>query len=207
MVIGLIILVIVLIIALSVALSSKKKYKTETELLQQTLAQKISLLSQLGEQKKELEAEVVRLRQLVAPVTENKPISVKPIPTGPAKDAFLKNIDSFVPYLDGLLSGTIDKTLWSEAIVSINNQELLDLWRKAVTNPRVWVNVIASWGISSDKCMEFVAIDGRNDLYETMNKSPLIVGKKYKVATYAWIQTNMDGKKSIIKKGIVSPVE
>ena len=118
-------------------------------------------------------------------------------------DSDLKNLKGFLPLLDTLITDTYDKALWSEAMVSIDNKELLELWRKALVKPKVWLNLLASWGLSYDACMEFVAIAGREELYQTKDNSPLIVGKKYKVLSNAWILTSNEGKKSIIKKGIV----
>lgn len=199
----LIIIIVVLFVICLMALSGKKKYRERVNELQKIVDKKNNEISQLQSKVKELEKEVVKQRQLITPTPSSDPISVNPVRTGSAKEAFLKNLKGFLPLLDNLITDTYDKALWSEAMVSIDNKELLELWRKALVKPKVWLNLLASWGLSYDACMEFVAIAGREELYQTKDNSPLIVGKKYKVLSNAWILTSNEGKKSIIKKGIV----
>ncbi len=203
----LIIIIVVLFVICLMALSGKKKYRERVDELQKIVEKKDNEISLLQSKVQDLEKEVVKVRQLIGPTPSPEPIPVNPVPSGPAKDAFLKNLKCFLPLLDGLITDTYDKALWSEAMVSIDNKELLELWRKALPKPRVWLNLIASWGLSYDACMEFVAIAGREELYQTKDNSPLIVGKKYKVLSNAWVLTSNEGNKSIIKKGIVVQID
>ncbi|MBQ8452828.1 MAG: hypothetical protein IJ539_03505 [Prevotella sp.] len=135
---------------------------------------------------------------------------IRPMPDAQAQQAFLENLSCFKPLLNGLINDTSSKEMWgiwSDLIVTINNNELTALWQKSVVKPAVWLRILASWGLSYDPCAEFTGIKGRDELYETTDRQDITVGQKYKVLTPCWILTTAEGKKQVIKKGTVEPIQ
>lgn len=127
--------------------------------------------------------------------------------TKPAKDAFIENINLFKPLLRNLHLNSMDSQIWQEAIISTNNQELLDYWKKVKGNASSWLTILQMWGIKLDACQSFICIESYKELYETNDGTLLENGKKYSVESPCWILTKTDkyGKtsKEIILKGKV----
>ncbi len=128
------------------------------------------------------------------------PIHVVPSPNVPAKDAILLNIDNLVPLLDGVEDGTLDIDAWSDAIISINNEELISIWKKVYKKPELWLHLLSSWGITYDNCMQFIASEYRKNLYESIDGEVLVEGQTYKVIKGTWILTSLEGSKKFCAK-------
>lgn len=62
----------------------------------------------------------------------NKTINPTPNNQVSAKEAFLSNIEKFVPLFSNLEKGRIDWNDWSDVVVDINNNNLIHLDRKSV---------------------------------------------------------------------------
>ncbi len=134
--------------------------------------------------------------------SRTKLVSPPFIPTRPASDVFIENLQRFRPLLKGLDKKEIDKSAWSDLIVDINNQELVEIWKKVINNMDAWLRVLASWGLTYDSCAEFVYVKGREELYDCENGEPFVSGNKYVVINPCWILTKHDGEKKVIEKGL-----
>lgn len=99
--------------------------------------------------------------------SDNKPNNGKPIISNEndtqgskrygksAKVAFLENIDKFKLLLPSLSDGTFASSNWTDIIISINNDELIEYWGKAHKSIDSWIRLLASWGLKTDNCMAF----------------------------------------------------
>lgn len=123
----------------------------------------------------------------------------------PASTALINNIQRIKPLLKGIEKGNIDKSAWSDVIVDINNQELIEIWEKVLNNPEAWIRILSSWGIAHDPCTEFTYIKGREQLYDLIDGGDMKVGFSYTVVNSCWILTDPSGEKSVIVKGNVKP--
>lgn len=126
-----------------------------------------------------------------------------PVPNVPASVAFCNNVDRFIPLLNGVEKGDIEWKAWSDVVVDINNFNLINIWKSVLNKPDAWIRVMASWGLRCDSCIEFTYVKGREELYDNKDKTPMLVGNKYTVLSPSWIMTTSEGKKRVIKKGIV----
>ena len=133
----------------------------------------------------------------------NKTINPTPNNQVSAKEAFLSNIEKFVPLFSNLEKGRIDWNDWSDVVVDINNNNLIHLWKSVLNKLDAWIRVMASWGISYDSCIEFVYVIGREELYDNEDGTIMQEGHKYSVLSPCWIITKSTGNKSVIKKGVV----
>lgn len=124
-----------------------------------------------------------------------------------AQRAFVENLDKLLPYLSGVTDIKIDKQGLTDAIININNEDLVAIWKKMVDRPDLWINQMAAWGVKPDLCQSFVAMEKHKAQYLTTDNSELVLGEKYTVTSACWIlTTNEDGKsvKKVVKKGIVT---
>ena len=132
-----------------------------------------------------------------------------------ARRAFLEHIDEFAPYLSTLNNESFDRFKWTEIIVTINDNDLIELWKKYVSvadTQERWTRLLASWQIKSDNCKSFTCVKEDNILAYTLpNGDAITIGAKYKVESSCWVQTLVDEEgnveKKIISKGIVVPFE
>lgn len=137
-------------------------------------------------------------------------IPVTPFPNTSAKEAFLKNLTNLIP-LFALISEKETRIpaqkidlLWDETIKAIENKELIDI-REVSKQRNRWHIVLASWGISCEKCLEFTATAEKQDWYALEDGSKPTEGKRYSVISYPCILTNVsDGSKTVILRGVVS---
>lgn len=132
----------------------------------------------------------------------------QPKPKQPsAKKALLDNVDRIVPLLVDLSEDNLDNVKWSEVIVDINNEALIAQYEKMVLQPKIWINWLASCGISCEKCSSFVCVEAYKQKYQLADGAELINGKEYKVLKPCWILTKEDAsgnsKKKVLVKGIV----
>lgn len=134
-----------------------------------------------------------------------KPAPVKPSKKMSAKEAFVENLDKFVPKLNTLLDGTYNSSQWSEIIVDINNDELTNLWKRANKKVDNVLRIFGMWGLKPEYCTSFVATEKDKEMYETLNGEAVIKGHKYVVKTPCWILTDdTQSKKTIVLKGAVT---
>lgn len=124
----------------------------------------------------------------------------------PAKKALLENIDRIVPLLSDLSEDNLNNLKWSEVIVDINNQALIDQYTKMILQPKIWINWLASCGISSEKCKSFVCVDDYKKRYQLQTGEELINGAEYSVLKPCWILTQEDASGKLEKKVLVKGV-
>lgn len=139
--------------------------------------------------------------------TNKKNISEKYIKSNPntiqAQRAFVENLDKLLPYFSGVTEIKIDKQGLTDAIIGVNNEDLIAIWKKMVDRPDLWLNQMAAWGVKPDMCQSFVAMEKHKAQYVTADNSELELGVRYTVTSACWIHTTNDGVKKIVKKGIV----
>lgn len=122
----------------------------------------------------------------------------------PAEIAVFKHLEQIKPLLHGVTKTQIsNKELWTDVIVSINNEELTEMWGSAINRPGLWITYLQSFGIQSDFTSEFTCLPEYQDMY--INKEGVMInGNKYRVISPCWIYTDSDNIKHIIQKGIVT---
>lgn len=127
----------------------------------------------------------------------------------PAKDAFIKNISKFAPLLPTLRTN-MNAQEWKEAIVSTQNMQLLQYWKKFQNKSKAWETVLQMWGIKYEDCSSFTAIQAYKGMYRLEDGSDIIIGNKYLVEQPCWLLTtyNNDDKavKNVVCVGIVTKI-
>lgn len=135
------------------------------------------------------------------------PKTAKPINQMAAKSAFLKHVNQFAPRLNSLCDGTYKGSDWVDEIIEINDQDLIELWKKIHNESKAILRVLSGWGLKPEMCMSFVCMETHKNLYATANGLPMEIGKTYNVTKQCWILTtaNAEGKniKSVLVKGEV----
>lgn len=136
----------------------------------------------------------------------NSVIIVKPCPGIPAKDAVIANIDNLRPLLDAVAANTKVTKEINDAIVSINNKELSELWVKVHSDNTLIDRVLSMWGISREFETQFKGMSHHSERYNLSDGSDIVLGTAYVVVKPCWILTYEDtsGKvnKRIVNKGL-----
>lgn len=137
---------------------------------------------------------------------------VKNNPSTPkAKQAFIENIDKLMPFVNGITEIAIDKSGLTDAIISINDEDLTALWKQMINRSELWVNQMAAWGVAPDARKGFTAMEKHKELYITKDSKELQLGQRYNVLSACWIYTTTDSNgtttKKVVKKGIVESAE
>lgn len=123
----------------------------------------------------------------------------------PAIVAVRKNLDKIFPLLRGVSTSKIDNSQdWSELIVSINNEDLNEMWQDAISRPTLWLTYLQSFGIQKDLTSEFKYISEYDELYSCQNGVKMQVGQTYTVVSPCWIYTDAEKGKIVALKGIVT---
>lgn len=134
---------------------------------------------------------------------------VKPLPPKvwePAEVAIEKNLNKIAPLLRGVTRERItNDNDWTSLIVSINNDDLIELWKKSVKRPELWVTYLQTFNIQMDWVDSFVGLEEYKEQYENEDGNEIEVGIKYSVVAPCWIHTDANNQKSVILKGIVKP--
>ena len=141
------------------------------------------------------------------------PPSFKPNPIK-AKKAFITHLGDFSEQLPTLLEG-FNVNDWTAAIVTVNDPDLIGLWKKYVSAGETsvkWRQLLASWQVKSDTCRSFTCVTNDNmSAYSLPDGGKLTMNVKYKVESPCWVYTSEDNqgnvKKQIVIKGIVVPFE
>lgn len=132
-------------------------------------------------------------------------ISVTQHPQGSAKEAFLRNISNLDPLFDSLNNNVKFNEVINDAIIEINNQELMDIWVKISKNPNAVMRILSMWGIRREDEIQFMTQSYHLNRYDTIDGQALELGKTYKVISRCWIYTHYDENgrsiKSVILKG------
>lgn len=123
-----------------------------------------------------------------------------------SKQAFINNLNMFLPLLPKLQHGIMDSKEWNSVILSINNPNLTSDWEKRCNLPiQRWIDKLASWGVSCEKCTAFKGNSYYEDKYDITTDSKMVDGKQYEVIDWYWVltATNEAGgvEKRIILKG------
>lgn len=123
----------------------------------------------------------------------------------PADIAFKENLKKFASLLKGVSKQEItNRQEWTEAIVSVNNEELTDLWMAANKRPELWMTYLQTFGLQIDLVDSFEAAAYHAELYDDLSHEDLKIGQKYKVVSSCWIYTDENNEKSVVCKGTVS---
>lgn len=147
------------------------------------------------------------------PVPPPPPSPFKPNPIK-AKKAFISNLEDFSKLLPTLIEGFVLEH-WTAAIVTVNDPDLIGLWKKYVSAGETsvkWRQLLASWQVKSDTCRSFTCVTNDNmSAYSLPDGGKLTMNVKYKVESPCWVYTSEDNqgnvKKQIVIKGIVVPFE
>mgnify|MGYP006916145885 CR=1 FL=1 len=122
----------------------------------------------------------------------------------PADIAFKDNLKTFTPLLKGVSKKEItNRTKWTEAIISVNNEELTDLWKASNKRPELWITYLQTFGLQMDWVDSFVAMEYHTELYDVDSNEKIEVGQKYKVISSCWLYTDDNNEKSVVCKGVV----
>lgn len=132
-------------------------------------------------------------------------ISVIQHPVGSAKDAFLINVSNLAPLFDSLNKGVKFNEAVNDAIIEINNQELMDIWVKISKDHKAVLRILSMWGIRREDEIQFQTQSHHIERYGTLDGNTVKSGKTYKVVSPCWIYTRQDengkSQKSVIIKG------
>lgn len=162
-------------------------------------------IDNLKKKEQELQAELERVKKQAQNAAQTTSNSNKQYV--PADIAFKENLDLFIPLLDGVTKQEIsNRAKWTEIIVSINNDDLTELWRAANNRPDLWVTYLQTFGLQMDWVDTFEAAGYHKEMYDDKSGIELQVGKNYKVLSACWILTDENNLKSVAKKGIVSQI-
>lgn len=123
--------------------------------------------------------------------------------TKSAKDAFIENIERFIPLLTSLCDGTFKSSDWTDIIIDIDNDELTIYWQKAHKSVESWMRLLASWGLKSDNCTGFIGMIAYSGKYVLKDGTNIVVGRKYKVDTQCWVLTTTDTIGKVVLRGVV----
>lgn len=151
-------------------------------------------------------------RRAPQPITRisnsHEPIKVVPYPSGSAKEAFLANVSNMAPLFDALNKGEEFNENVNDAIIEINNIDLMNLWTKICNDHKAIIRILASWGIKKEDEIKFYPQNHHIDRYKTNTGQPIKFDQTYKVLEPCWIWTsvNKDGShiKTVIKKSIAA---
>lgn len=140
------------------------------------------------------------------PVIAEEPISVIQHPQGNAKEAFLANIKKLAPLFDCLNNGSKFSGTVNDAIIEINNKELMNLWTKICNNHKAVLRVLAMWGIKREDEIQFQAQKHHIERYDLTEGQSISLGKTYKMIYPCWIYTSINSngvaQKSVAIKGL-----
>lgn len=132
-------------------------------------------------------------------------ISVTQHPDGRAKDAFLINVPNLAPLFDSLNKGVKFDEAINDAIIEINNQELMQIWVKISKDHKAVLRILSMWGIRREDEIQFQAQSYHIERYDTLEGKSIEYGKTYRVVSSCWIYTRQDengkSQKSVIIKG------
>lgn len=122
----------------------------------------------------------------------------------PASVAFKDNIARIKPLLHGVgTDGISNAEQWKEVIVSINNEDLTDMWKTAISRPGLWLTYLQTFGLQRDLTAEFTCLPEYSEMYDDATSKQLINGEKYIVVSPCWIYTNSDNNQEVAVKGFV----
>lgn len=132
-----------------------------------------------------------------------------------AKVAFVEELPVFLPMLVKISKHEFEPKEWSDAIVNLYNIALVDLWKSLCESSAGdvnkllldWKTELNVWGICFDTCSSFTFRKGRYTAYDTMDKSLMEEGVKYRVLQPCCMMTKEDEdggiSREILIRGIV----
>lgn len=140
-----------------------------------------------------------------SPLPCARSLCVTPHPAGSAREALLANLIGLQPLFTALEQNLTPIPEISDAIIEINNPELMALWVKISKNPESIKRVFAMWGIKKEDEMQFQTQPHHKERYQTSDGGVPEDGAIYKVTSPCWILTETDKRgvssKSVIFKG------
>lgn len=123
----------------------------------------------------------------------------------PAEVAFKNNLNQFVTLLRGVTSNSItNKEDWTNIIVEINNDDLIDMWKEGINRPELWVTYLQTFNVQMDWVESFVSVHEYREMYDVYEGGELELGEKYYVKSPCWLYTDSDNRKTVLLKGKVS---
>lgn len=127
-------------------------------------------------------------------------------PKGSAKDAFLANVKNLVPLFEALNKGEKFNEAVTDAIIEINNNELMNIWVKICKDSKAVIRIFASWGIRREDEVQFHPQKHHFERYYLRDGQSMSESKNYKVLSPCWIYTftDKDGatQKEVVIKGV-----
>lgn len=140
----------------------------------------------------------------------NKAIDVIQCPNGSAKKAFLANVMNLAPLFESLNKGEKFNETVNDAIIEINNNELMNIWVKICKDPKAIIRIFASWGIRCEDEVQFQPQKHHFERYKLPNGQSIIEGNNYKVLSPCWIYTFIDNDgtthKDVVIKGVATEI-
>ncbi len=122
---------------------------------------------------------------------------------GTAREAFMANIDSLSPLLRSLESEQPVPSVINDAIIEINNQELMAIWVRIASSPSAVRRILAMWGIKMETEIKFRTLPHHLDRYVTDDGGQPQSGHTYSVTSPCWILTDRDNEGRILQKVIL----
>lgn len=146
----------------------------------------------------------------ITKIKTNHAIDVKQHPNGSAKEAFLANVKNLTSLFETLNKGEKFSETVNDAIIEINNNELMNIWVKICKNPNAVIRIFASWGIRREDEVQFQSQKYHFERYKLYNGQSIIEGNNYKVLSPCWIYTFIDKDgathKEVVVKGVAIEV-
>ncbi len=131
-------------------------------------------------------------------------------PEGSAKDAFVANIANFTSLFEALNTGAKLSEAINDAVIEINNKDLMEMWVKICKDHKAILRILAMWGIKREDEIQFQAQKHHVDRYMLIQGQVINLNKVYKVITPCWIYTSTDNNgivhKSVAIKGLAQEI-
>lgn len=119
----------------------------------------------------------------------------------PAIVAVRRNLTAIFALLGGVSVSRIDNMEeWKNLLISIHNDDLIDMWRDVITRPNLWITYLQTFGIQQDLTSEFTYLPEYVEMYSCIGEE-FKVGEVYTVISPCWIYTNADNNQSVALRG------
>lgn len=135
------------------------------------------------------------------------------------KQAFVEDINQYLPLLKKLQLGEFSSSEWTAAIVNQYNSNIVDLWTEICSQNGSnsskllsdWRIELESFGVRIDESKSFIYHEGKNSPYISSGNITLVDGTKYRIKKPAVVLTkeDFDGNvsKSVLLYGEIAPYE
>lgn len=122
----------------------------------------------------------------------------------PAIVAVRKNLSNIFSLLGGVSASKIDNMEeWKNLLISIHNDELIDMWRDVIKQPNLWITYLQTFGIQQDLTLEFTYLPEYEEMYSCIDED-FKAGYIYTVISPCWIYTDQDNNQTVALRGKVT---